>query len=48
MVDFLVQFRLVHLVLDIAVFQCDSNAFIKAYSVGVSVWYQRFYLVCNL
>lgn len=37
MFDFLVQFRLAHLVLDIAVFQFDSNAFIKAYIVGVSV-----------
>ena len=37
MFDFLVQFRLTDLVQDIVVGQFDSNAFIKAYIVGVSV-----------
>ncbi len=37
MFDFFVQFRLAHLVLDIAVFQFYSNAMINAYSVGVSI-----------
>ena len=37
MFDFLVQFRLTDLVQDIVVRQFDSNAFIKAYNVGISV-----------
>jgi len=37
MFDFLVQFWLIDLVQDIVVRQFDSDAFIKAYIVGVSV-----------
>ena len=35
--DFLVPFRLTGLTQDIVVCQFDSNAFIKAYNIGVSV-----------
>jgi len=45
--DFLVPFRLTDLTQDIVVRQFDSNAFIKAYIVGVSVWYQTLYVVCD-
>ena len=37
MFDFLVQCRLADLIQDIVISQFDSNAFIKAYIVGVSV-----------
>ena len=48
MFDFLTQYWLTDLVQDIVVRQFDSNAFIKAFIVGVSVSYQRCYVVCDL
>jgi hypothetical protein len=43
----LLQCRLRDLIQDIVVCQFVWNAFIKAYIVGVSVWYQTLYVVCE-
>ena len=45
--DFLVPCRLTILTQDIVARQFDSNAFIKVYIVGASIWYQALYVVCD-